>query len=136
LFLTAVLCWRAWHGDVDPSDFWIWLVILSGSEILTLASYFILRRRIRRLPAGSIANTNAVLRKLTRWPDARNFFLLKHRDGRYLLSVNVHSSSTVHVLDSEVLCTDEQADALRKLVAQWIAYASRQASVPFIKIRS
>jgi hypothetical protein len=102
-------------------------------ESLILILYVARRRRLRRLPAGSIANANAALHGLTRWQDIRNFRLQLRTEGHYLFSVNQETSTAV---DVEILCNDDQADALRNLLVEWITEARGRPNIPFSQIRS
>jgi hypothetical protein len=101
-------------------QFWIFAAILSLIGVRSWIYCRRIRSALRKIPEGALTDACAAFYRSTRWNRTQKIQLLPVDGDHYLL--RIRAGNWVHrryVVDSQIQCTDEQADEIRRLIAHW-----------------
>jgi hypothetical protein len=100
---------------VGPVSFWVWFPLTALVSAVWWGRSRSFRRELERVPDGALADANVPYRKVTPWGRVSEFSLRAAKASeRWRLTITRFGGfDSEFPVDAEILCTDEQAGALR-----------------------
>jgi hypothetical protein len=108
---------RWWFNSVQ---FWIVIGIVT---VIDIRWWFFCRRfrsALREIPEGALTDACAAVYRITPWNRVKKIRLESVDSEHFLLRILAGNWVSVrYVVDAQIQCTREQADAIKQLIARW-----------------